>query len=73
MRSVEEGEAFERAAEQLARRMDAHGLAGMHLTFDDRTEQPERMWGLLHLVEDFDDEAFAGAYLGTLCAAVRDA
>ncbi len=73
MRSVEEGEAFERAAEQLARRMDSRDLAGMLLAFDDRTEQPERMWGLLHLVEDFDDEVFAGAYLGTVSAATPDA
>lgn len=73
MRSAEEGEAFERAAEQLARRMDSHDLAGMLLAFDDRTEQPERMWGLLHLVEDFDDDAFAGAYLATVSAAMPDA
>lgn len=66
MRSVEEGEAFERAAGRLARRMDPRDLPGMHLAFDDQAEQPQRMWGLLHLVEDFDDEAGAAAYLGTL-------
>jgi Immunity protein 30 len=72
MRTAEEGEAFERAVEELARRMDPRDLTGMLLALDDRTEQPERMWGLLHLAEDFDDEVFAGAYLTSLRGAMPE-
>jgi hypothetical protein len=42
----------------------------MLLAFDDQTEQPERMWGLLHLVEAFADDVYATAYLGSLTTTV---
>ncbi len=70
MRSAEEGEAFERAVGQLSRRMNPRDLSVMLLAFDDQTEQPERMWGLLHLVEDFADDVYATAYLGSLTTTV---
>jgi hypothetical protein len=66
MRTPAEGETWEHALEQVAQRMDPGDLPALLAAFDDGTEQPERMWGLLHLVEAFDDVEYANAFLGSL-------
>ncbi|MEC4807399.1 MAG: Imm30 family immunity protein [Jaaginema sp. PMC 1079.18] len=51
MRSHEEVNAFENALCQLAEHPQNEDLAALHLIFDDRCEQPEVMFSLVHFLE----------------------
>ncbi len=53
MRSREEVNAFENALFQLAENPKNDDLPALHLIFDDRCQQPEVMFGLVHLLESF--------------------
>ncbi|MEQ8961459.1 MAG: Imm30 family immunity protein [Coleofasciculus sp. C2-GNP5-27] len=54
MRSRQEVIAFETALAELAQHPNAKDLPSLHLIFDDRCEQPEVMFSLLHFIESFD-------------------
>ncbi|NJM59310.1 MAG: hypothetical protein HC849_02455 [Oscillatoriales cyanobacterium RU_3_3] len=54
MRSPDEVIAFENALASLADRPQDEDLPDLHLILDDRCEQPEVMFGLIHFLESFD-------------------
>ncbi|MEG3860100.1 Imm30 family immunity protein [Microcoleus sp. herbarium12] len=54
MRSPDEVTAFENALASLADRPQNEDLPDLHLILDDRCEQPEVMFGLIHFLESFD-------------------
>jgi Immunity protein 30 len=54
MRSPDEVTAFENALASLADRPQDEDLPDLHLILDDRCEQPEVMFGLIHFLESFD-------------------
>lgn len=53
MRSREEVNTFENALFQLAEHPKNDDLPALHLIFDDRCQQPEVMFGLVHFLESF--------------------
>lgn len=57
MRSPDEVTAFENALASLADRPQNEDLLDLHLILDDRCEQPEVMFGLIHFLESFDMSA----------------
>lgn len=54
MRSPDEVTAFENALASLVDRPQNEDLPDLHLILDDRCEQPEVMFGLIHFLESFD-------------------
>ena len=54
MRSPDEVTAFENALASLADRPQNEDLPDLHLILDDRCEQPEVMFGLIHFLESFE-------------------
>ena len=64
MRSPDEVIAFENALVSLADRpQDEEDLPDLHLILDDRCEQPEVMFGLIHFLESFDVSAQIQAFV----------
>lgn len=63
MRSPDEVTAFENALASLADRPQNEDLPDLHLILDDRCEQPEVMFGLIHFVESFDVSAQIQAFV----------
>lgn len=57
MRSPDEVTAFENALAALAENPDREDLPNLHLILDDRCEQPEVMFGLIHFLESFEVSA----------------
>ncbi|MCU0545243.1 MAG: Imm30 family immunity protein [Oscillatoriaceae cyanobacterium Prado104] len=57
MRSTEEVTAFENALVALAENPHQEDLPNLHLILDDRCEQPEVMFGLIHFLESFEVSA----------------
>ena len=62
MRSPDEVTAFENALASLADRPQKEDLPDLHLILDDRCEQPEVMFGLIHFLESFDVSAQIQAF-----------
>lgn len=56
MDSDEEFELFEDAMANLADIADIKDIPMLCTAFDDRTKESEVMFGLIHLIEDFDEE-----------------
>ncbi|MEG3933342.1 MULTISPECIES: Imm30 family immunity protein [unclassified Microcoleus] len=63
MRSADEVIAFENALASLAERPQDKDLPDLHLILDDRCEQPEVMFGLIHFLESFDVSAQIQAFV----------
>ncbi|MBE9186547.1 hypothetical protein IQ270_18105 [Microcoleus sp. LEGE 07076] len=63
MRSPDEVTAFENALASLADRPQNEDLPDLHLILDDRCEQPEVMFGLIHFLESFDVSAQMQAFV----------
>lgn len=63
MRSPDEVIAFENALASLADRPQNEDLPDLHLILDDRCEQPEVMFGLIHFLESFDVSAQLQAFV----------
>ena len=63
MRSPDEVTAFEKALASLADRPQNENLPDLHLILDDRSEQPEVMFGLIHFLESFDVSAQIQAFV----------
>jgi len=63
MRSPDEVIAFENALASLADRPQDEDLPDLHLILDDRCEQPEVMFGLIHFLESFDVSAQMQAFV----------
>jgi Immunity protein 30 len=63
MRSPDEVTAFENALASLAGRPQDEDLPDLHLILDDRCEQPEVMFGLIHFLESFDVSAQIQAFV----------
>ncbi len=63
MRSPDEVIAFENALASLADRPQDEDLPDLHLILDDRCEQPEIMFGLIHFLESFDVSAQMQAFV----------
>ena len=63
MRSPDEVIAFENALASLADRPQNEDLPDLHLILDDRCEQPEVMFGLIHFLESFDVSAQIQAFV----------
>jgi hypothetical protein len=63
MRSPDEVIAFENALASLADRPQDEDLPDLHLILDDRCEQPEVMFGLIHFLESFDVSAQIQAFV----------
>ncbi|WP_293147398.1 MULTISPECIES: Imm30 family immunity protein [unclassified Microcoleus] len=55
--------AFENALASLADRPQDEDLPDLHLILDDRCEQPEVMFGLIHFLESFDVSAQIQAFV----------
>lgn len=56
LQTVQECETFEDALAEIDT-ADLSLLPALYECFDDQTAQPELMWQLLHLIEDFEEEA----------------
>lgn len=54
MRSPDEVAAFEQALAELAQHPSNEYLPDLHLIMDDRCQQPEVMFSLIHLLESFE-------------------
>jgi Immunity protein 30 len=63
MRSPDEVIAFENALASLADSPQNEDLPDLHLILDDRCEQPEVMFGLIHFLESFDVSAQMQAFV----------
>jgi Immunity protein 30 len=63
MRSPDEVTAFENALASLADRPQNEDLPDLHMILDDRCEQPEVMFGLIHFLESFDVSAQIQAFV----------
>jgi Immunity protein 30 len=63
MRSPDEVTAFENALASLADRPQNEDLPDLHLILDDRCQQPEVMFGLIHFLESFDVSAQIQAFV----------
>ncbi|MCC3408511.1 MAG: hypothetical protein JGK17_23585 [Microcoleus sp. PH2017_10_PVI_O_A] len=63
MRSPDEVTAFENALASLANHPQNEDLPDLHLILDDRCEQPEVMFGLIHFLESFDVSAQIQAFI----------
>lgn len=63
MRSPDEVTAFENALASLANHPQDEDLPDLHLILDDRCEQPEVMFGLIHFLESFDVSAQIKAFV----------
>jgi len=63
MRSPDEVTAFENALASLANHPQDEDLPDLHLILDDRCEQPEVMFGLIHFLESFDVSAQIQAFV----------
>ncbi|MCC3530426.1 MAG: hypothetical protein JGK21_20740 [Microcoleus sp. PH2017_22_RUC_O_B] len=63
MRSPDEVTAFENALASVADRPQDEDLPDLHLILDDRCEQPEVMFGLIHFLESFDVSAQIQAFV----------
>lgn len=63
MRSPNEVIAFENALASLANYPQDEDLQNLHLILDDRCEQPEVMFGLIHFLESFDVSAQIQAFV----------
>ncbi len=62
MQSPDEVAAFEDALAQLAEEPDPALLSGLHLVLDDRCQQPEVLFGLIHFLESFEISAQISAF-----------
>ncbi len=63
MRSPDEVTAFENALASLANHPQNEDLPDLHRILDDRCEQPEVMFGLIHFLESFDVSAQIQAFV----------
>jgi len=66
MRSPDEVTAFENALAALAENPNNEDLSDLHLILDDRCEQPEVMFGLIHFLESFDVSAQIQAFVAVV-------
>jgi primosomal protein N' len=76
LRSPAEVEAFDDALAAIADLPEAEigpYLPRLFLVFDDACVQPEVMWGLLHLIEDYDLEPMMRAYVSVIPTMLRQA
>lgn len=67
LRNEDEVAEFDSALAELPEQTDDN-IAYLTKLFDifvDDCDQPEVMWGLLHFVEDFDDETYISAFLSS--------
>lgn len=54
MRNDKEIEVFEKSLDEITDLPNANYIKKLCMVFDDKTEQEDVMWGLVHLVESFD-------------------
>ncbi|MBC6422913.1 MAG: hypothetical protein GDA43_18175 [Hormoscilla sp. SP5CHS1] len=66
MRSPSEIAAFENALIELAQNPEDRWLPELHLALDDRCQQQEVMWDLIHFLESFDMKAQLLAFVKVL-------
>ena len=63
MRSTEEVTAFENALAEFAKHPESEYLPDLHLILDDRCQQPEVMFSLIHFLESFEMEQQLQAFI----------
>lgn len=63
MRTEEETARFENALNELLENADEQYLSDYHLILDDKCQQPEVMFGLVHFLESFDVEKQIAAFI----------
>jgi len=63
MRSAEEVTAFENALAEFAKHPESEHLPDLHLILDDRCQQPEVMFSLIHFLESFEMEQQLQAFI----------
>jgi hypothetical protein len=63
LQSVAEVTAFEHALEEIAKELDPVLLPELHLLLDDRCEQPEVLFGLVHFLESFEISSQLSAFV----------
>jgi len=63
MRSPDEVAAFENALTKLAENPKNEDLPELHLILDERCEQPEVMFSLIHFIENFEVKAQLQAFI----------
>jgi len=66
MHSPEEVAAFEHALAQIAENLPKENLPALHLILDDRCEQPEVMFSLVHLLESFALDEQVQAFISVI-------
>jgi len=57
---------FDRAVEALAERLDPRDLPQIYRAFSDEVEDHESFWQVVHLIDAYDWEAGAAAYVAVL-------
>jgi hypothetical protein len=63
MQTAQEVDAFETALAELAKNPDENNLTAYHLILDDRCQQPEVMFSLIHFLESFEMEKQIEAFI----------
>jgi hypothetical protein len=63
MQTPQEVDAFESALAEIAKNPDESNLTAYHLILDDRCQQPEVMFSLIHFLESFDMEKQIEAFI----------
>ncbi|MBD2499121.1 Imm30 family immunity protein [Anabaena azotica] len=63
MRTEEETARFENALNEILENADEQYLSEYHLILDDKCQQPEVMFGLVHFLESFDVEKQITAFI----------
>jgi hypothetical protein len=63
MQTPQEVDAFETALAEIAKNPDDNDLTAYNLILDDRCQQPEVMFGLIHFLESFDMEKQIEAFI----------
>jgi len=66
MRSPEEVTAFENALAEFAKHPESEHLPALHLILDDRCQQPEVMFSLIHFLESFEMEQQLQAFISVI-------
>jgi hypothetical protein len=63
MQTPQQVDAFETALTEIAKNPDENDLTAYHLILDDRCQQPEVMFSLIHFLESFDMEKQIEAFI----------
>ncbi|MFN6519295.1 MAG: Imm30 family immunity protein [Nostoc sp. CreGUA01] len=73
MQTQQEVTDFENALAEIADNPDEQNLSAYHLVLDDRCQQPEVMFSLIHFLESFDIEKQIAAFIKVVPQLMLDA